>query len=327
MCVQVGCSVDDLFKLLFLIESGFQVSSHKARGDNNYAEGHWVSSPDELPDSRFAWEPPNTMQTGGHSLVAKFPYRKVKFESAPSALTSKPFQNEEEHYISQYAPGSRYVANVAVFTTAPFGEKFTVLFKYTMQVASSTTSYLLVTFGVHYLQSVNMMMKPMIASGIDGGVRSSFKQFRTTLEGFYSVQDVPGGKLPALEVSAEQLATVAEEAAAEHPPSPRPTVHVPEQPTGPLAPPDFLSLLSDHLVYNAQVLKMAEVIGASMHSLKYTQQAPRALALGVTLLTLHIAVQLLGYSSATAPRVAAGCGRCCAGRCSCWTCPTPRWRW
>jgi len=50
----------------------------------------------------------------------------VRFDSAPSALASKPFRNEELHQCTSYYRGRRYVVEAITQTTAPYGDKFKI---------------------------------------------------------------------------------------------------------------------------------------------------------------------------------------------------------
>ncbi len=50
----------------------------------------------------------------------------MRFDSAPSALASKPFRNEETHQCIVFDAGKRYVVELLAETSAPYGDKFKV---------------------------------------------------------------------------------------------------------------------------------------------------------------------------------------------------------
>ena len=61
-----------------------------------------------------------------HTPRPPFPPSQIRFDSAPSALASKPFRNEETHLCTVYSPGRRYVVEAITQTTAPYGDKFKI---------------------------------------------------------------------------------------------------------------------------------------------------------------------------------------------------------
>lgn len=83
-------------------------------------------------------------------------------------MASKPFQNEELQQCSEYIPGCRYVVEVQANTSAPYGDKFNIFFKYTITAETQTTSCLLIVFHLDWFPSMNRMMKPVVGKAIDG---------------------------------------------------------------------------------------------------------------------------------------------------------------
>ncbi len=105
----------------------------------------------------------------------------VKFDSAPSAMASKPFQNEELQHVSEFHPGRLYEVELQANTTAPYGDKFDVLIRVRMlaELGAGTkhhhhhhhkthSSVLHVTFFAKWSPAMNSMMKAMISKAIEG---------------------------------------------------------------------------------------------------------------------------------------------------------------
>lgn len=92
----------------------------------------------------------------------------VRFRSPPAALASTPFQNEEVQTVTHFVPNKLFVLEAVSSTSAPYGDKFTIYFKYTLR-ADGPAATLHITFHIEFLPSMNRMLKPMVAKAIEGG--------------------------------------------------------------------------------------------------------------------------------------------------------------
>ncbi|EFJ42345.1 hypothetical protein VOLCADRAFT_97625 [Volvox carteri f. nagariensis] len=182
VCVRAQCSVAELFNTVFG-ESDLSEQLHKQRGDTDLVESPWYPAKDDLPPQLFTWQvtdPPNKPS-------ATLRHRKVRFESPPTALASKPFQNEESQVITELYPDTLYVVEAVSSTSAPYGDKFNVYFRYTLRAAhpaaatdggplapvsspagSPSSSVLHIQFHVEWLPAMNRMMRPVVGKAVDG---------------------------------------------------------------------------------------------------------------------------------------------------------------
>lgn len=69
-------------------------------------------------------------------------------------------------------PGQLYVVEAVSSTSAPYGDKFNVFFRYTVRSeggsgSSSGSSTLHLVFHVEFLPSMNRMMRPMVGKAVD----------------------------------------------------------------------------------------------------------------------------------------------------------------
>jgi len=281
---RVQCKADDLFRTLW-VAPDLQAQLHKLRNDTNLVETSWVASRAELPAEKYTWQPGN--DGAGKNIVASNRWRKVRFESPPAAMATKPFQNEEVQHCVDYKPGQRYIMEAMANTSAPYGDKFDVLFRTSILAETKTTCFLHVVFDVSWYPSMNRMLKGMVTKAVEGGVRGTYKTYRQILDNFFTVQDVPESHV----VEAEQEGG---EGAAEH----RPEVHRPAvaQPPAPMpmGQPhklDFVSFAVGQLVWGDQITALSGVVGGGLDASEGSMA--RVLAVVVTLSLVHTAVSML----------------------------------
>ena len=84
-------------------------------------------------------------------------------------MAPTPFSNEEVQSILEYLPNKRYLVEAVSTTSAPYGDKFTVYFKYDIRADGPSSSTLLLICHVEFLPSMNRMLKPMVAKAVEGG--------------------------------------------------------------------------------------------------------------------------------------------------------------
>lgn len=92
----------------------------------------------------------------------------VRFESPPHAMASKPFQNEEIHHCAEHKPGRRYVMEAVANTSAPYGDKFDVIFRTSIFAETKNTCFLHVVFDVFWYPSMSRMLKGMVGKAVEG---------------------------------------------------------------------------------------------------------------------------------------------------------------
>ncbi|KXZ54073.1 hypothetical protein GPECTOR_5g18 [Gonium pectorale] len=316
VCARAQCTVAELFNTLFVAPE-LQEQLHKQRGDMDMVEHPWVASKEELPQELYSWEPSGTPNEPTDVLR----YRKVRFKSPPAALASKPFSNEETQVLTHMVPGQLYVLEAMSSTSAPYGDKFNVFFRYTLRAddASPTgapaSSTLHLVFHVEFLPSMSRMMKPVVSPAVDAGVRGTFRIFRSVLGSLRSVADIkeaelPSGPLPTA-VAAEEELVPAAPAAAEPPPA---AAAVPGQyPPGPGQPlsgamPGLLTVLTQQLVVKDQVVLLADLLGAGLRSVTHSDGGAQLLALLLTAWLISVAVAVLRGWQALCTPPAAGAG-------------------
>ena len=119
--VLVSCrlqgSIEDVFRTLWASDA-LSISIHKSRGDAKFVETPWLPSKESLP----SWTDAPLADRANTPDIEKNRYRKIRFESAPSALATLPFVNEELHHCTVYEPRRRIVETEAT-TSAPMGDK------------------------------------------------------------------------------------------------------------------------------------------------------------------------------------------------------------
>ncbi len=111
-----------------------QASIHRTRGDNKFVESTWLPSREALPASDTAWDAASSKSSEiptspSEAAIATNRWRKSRFESAPSALATLPFVNEEVLVVTLYEPGRRYIVEANAATSAPYGDKIGVFFR------------------------------------------------------------------------------------------------------------------------------------------------------------------------------------------------------
>ncbi|GIM09773.1 hypothetical protein Vretimale_13590 [Volvox reticuliferus] len=164
VCVRAQCSVANLFNTVFG-EPDLTEQLHKQRGDTELVETPWYPTKDALPPQLYTWQvtdPPNKPS-------ATLRHRKVRFESPPTALAAKPFQNEESQVVTELYPDTLYVVEAVSSTSAPYGDKFNVYFRYIFRADSGPSSSALhLLFHVEWLPAMNRMMRPVVGKAVDG---------------------------------------------------------------------------------------------------------------------------------------------------------------
>eukprot|EP00198_Chlamydomonas_reinhardtii_P012175 XP_001701512.1 predicted protein [Chlamydomonas reinhardtii] len=312
LCVRVPCLAAELFKTLF-VDPELQVQLHKQRNDSPLVETAWVASRDQLPPELYTWQAGGQRNEPGASLR----FRKVRFESPPTALASKPFQNEETHVLTHWAPDQLYVLEAVSNTSAPYGDKFSVFFKYIIRPDASspgTASCVLhLLFCVDFLPSMNRMMKPVIAKAI---FRSVLGGLRPGTADVAEAELPPGGLLAGAlasysSSSGEESESEEDEAEGEgdedkarkrhhhhHHHAFASAAPIPAPPTGPTpgahpgmaAAPGLLSVFSQQLVYKDQVVLLADLVGAGLRSVTHSELGAQALAALLTVWLISLAV-------------------------------------
>lgn len=91
----------------------------------------------------------------------------VRFDAAAS-IASKAFSSEEIQHVLQYSPGSHYQLATEVYTTAMYGDTFTVISRYTLAGKGPGKTHLHVLYAIAFKPSLSRLMKPMVAKGVDG---------------------------------------------------------------------------------------------------------------------------------------------------------------
>ncbi len=139
-------------------------------------DGHTYPPPCGQPPAA-PHQPHTSTSPPTSSSLAAFPLQ-VRFDSPPAALASKPFQNEEVQTVTEMVPGQLYVVEAVSSTSAPYGDKFNVFFRYTVRAeggggsggstnSGSGSSTLHLVFHVEFLPAMNRMMRPMVAKAVD----------------------------------------------------------------------------------------------------------------------------------------------------------------
>ncbi|KAG2431841.1 hypothetical protein HXX76_009334 [Chlamydomonas incerta] len=328
LCVRVPCSADELFKTVF-VDPELQVQLHKQRNDNALVETLWVPSRDQLPPELYTWPGPPAGERNEPGATLR--YRKVRFESPPTALASKPFQNEETHALTHWVPEQLYVLEAVSNTSAPYGDKFSVYFKYIIRPdgsAPAAASVLHLLFCVDFQPSMNRMMKPVIAKAVDSGVRGTFRIFRSVLGGLRpGTADMAEAELPPGGLLAGALASYSSSSASEsegeeeegeegeggeegarkhrhhhvHHHAFVPAATLPAQAAGPtpgahpgmVGAPGLLSVFSQQLVYKDQVVLLADLVGAGLRSVTHSELGAQGLAALLTVWLISLAVAAL----------------------------------
>lgn len=67
-----------------------------------------------------------------------------------------------------HTPGSHYQLETEVYTTAMYGDQFTVISRYTLVARGAGKAHLHVLYAIAFKPSLSRLMKPMVAKGVDG---------------------------------------------------------------------------------------------------------------------------------------------------------------
>jgi hypothetical protein len=86
-------------------------------------------------------------------------------------MASKPFNNEELVRCAEHIPGHSYLLEAQANTSAPYGDKFDVLFRTSFRAAAEgagDVSLLHVEFTIQWSPSMSYLMKSMMSKAIEG---------------------------------------------------------------------------------------------------------------------------------------------------------------
>lgn len=297
MCVRVPCKVAELFRILFG-SSELQDLLHKQRNDTDLAETPWLARKEDVPAVQYTWDVPEPTGQGPSETLR---HRKTRFKSPPAAMAPTPFSNEEVQSVLEFLPDKRYVVEAASTTSAPYGDKFTVYFKYDIRADGPSASTMLLIFHVEFLPSMNRMMKPMVGKAVEAGVRGTFKVFRSCLgvlqpgtQDIKEAQIGPTGEtaaeLAAADVPPNEDKAAGAAAAQAHPAAHHGhDLHVMPPPTGP----PWLNAMTQTLVYRDQVNLLADLVGVGMRSVSHNAPAAQILAVLLTLWLISVAVSAI----------------------------------
>eukprot|EP00775_Hariotina_reticulata_P002431 gene2431-2735_t len=158
-------NVDALFEDFFGVYPELQAKLHRQRNDTNVAESPWVASRAQLPQQQFLWPAPPAGADPG--VAAPGSCRKVRFEAAPS-LASKAFSSEEVQTLLSCSPGSHYLLESEVYTSAMYGDQFCIISRYTLLAKGPGQTHLHLTYAINFKPTLNRLVRPMVAKGVDG---------------------------------------------------------------------------------------------------------------------------------------------------------------
>ncbi|WIA28955.1 hypothetical protein OEZ86_011477 [Tetradesmus obliquus] len=284
----VQCSVDALWEDFFGSYPEVQAKLHKQRNDSNCAESPWVSQRADLPAQQFLWPAPPAGADPGTPGQGKC--RKVRFEAAAS-LASKAFSSEEVQTVLSYAPGSHYLVQAEVSTSAMYGDTFTIISRTALLQRGPGQAVVHVAYAVDFRPSLSRLMKPMVAKGVDGGIRGTFGMLKKLLQEQYSLKDLPEAApaptLPGAAAAAAAPAAAAAAAASAAPaaaaPIPAPTAAAAA--AGAAVGMPALLQLADYLVYQ-------ELVAGLLH-VSDPAKVAKGLAMCLTLGLIHLIITLL----------------------------------
>eukprot|EP00892_Ulva_mutabilis_P010659 jgi/Ulvmu1/7966/UM004_0199.1 len=179
-------TVDELFGLLFGTDSTFQASARETRGFTNYSESEWVTTPNELPclPGGFSWTcaaPCKSHALRGTDFQSRM--RKVCFQSGRSLRT------EELHRCILAAPGQQYVVDCTVAVTAPFGDRFRTICRYTMAAVTPAAAQLRIDYAMTYAKPIPRWGRAMLEPAAESGLAKNFAQFIAVLSSFIHLSD------------------------------------------------------------------------------------------------------------------------------------------
>jgi hypothetical protein len=70
--------------------------------------------------------------------------------------------------ILAYVPGSHYLVQAEVSTSAMYGDQFTIISRTALLQRGPGQAQLHVSYAVDFKPSLSRLMKPMVAKGVDG---------------------------------------------------------------------------------------------------------------------------------------------------------------
>ena len=169
--------IDNLFRLIY-VEDKFQARFNDFSDKKNYLSSGWVPSYTDLPaigTSITATEPPS------EGFVRRVTY-------SGQAMGSK-FQGEDLQVVLAAEPGQKYLIEVCVGTTAPYGDKFRVIVRHILQSLGENRTSIQIVIAPNFLSKVNGIVKSMIEKGIRDGTTKNFAAVKTVLQDFIDVEE------------------------------------------------------------------------------------------------------------------------------------------
>ncbi|GAX75890.1 hypothetical protein CEUSTIGMA_g3333.t1 [Chlamydomonas eustigma] len=324
---RINGNIDEVFHCIW-IDQSLAALLHKTRSDSNFFETEWSTSKEDLPTKAFTdW---GVVKSGKgenkKDWVSNHRYRKVRFDSAPSALASKPFRNEELQQCTKYQPGKLYIMEVLAQTNAPYGDKFKIFIRHDMTALSKSMCALRISYGVVWDPSMSFFLKPVVSAALEGGLRSALLSQRECLGKFHTCADVPDKELlksmPSIvsdieeEVEMEEIEEIEITRGLEKAisvPSRLATLVKPSTPVaataaaGPLPPSSLLDFLSEQLVYREQAVLLSEAIGKGLRSLGNQG------AVGVKVLSALMTLAMISTTISVLKVLQNGCRGCSPG--------------
>lgn len=142
----------------------------------------------------------------------------VCFQSGRSLRT------EELHRCVLAAPGQQYVVDCTVAVTAPFGDRFRTVCRYSVAAVTSSTAQLRIDYSMTYAKPIPGWGRAMLEPAAESGLAKNFAQFIAVLSQFIDLADAAAPVTPLhITPPSAPAATPAEPAAAAAPP-PQPAV-------------------------------------------------------------------------------------------------------
>jgi hypothetical protein len=91
------------------------------------------------------------------------------FFTGPANILYPEHENTELLLLHESVPGKRYIVETVTTTSAPYGDKFTLILQYILVSDGLDASYCFLTFTIQFIDSVPMMLRPVVGSVIRGG--------------------------------------------------------------------------------------------------------------------------------------------------------------
>eukprot|EP00878_Enallax_costatus_P022700 GHUV01024103.1.p1 GENE.GHUV01024103.1~~GHUV01024103.1.p1 ORF type:complete len:752 (+),score=326.68 GHUV01024103.1:406-2661(+) len=170
-----------------------------------------------------------------------------------------------------------------VYTNAMYGDQFYVMSRTTIVARGPEQCQLHLVYAVDFKPSLSRLMKPMVAKGVDGGIRGSFTTLKKLLQEQYKLTDLPDSAPPPELPGGQIQAPAAAAPTAAAPAAPAPVAPAAAAAVPPASPP--LLGLADYIVYQelvASILRMSD-----------PRMIAQGLAMCLTLLLVHVLINAL----------------------------------